>query len=53
MAGSAIDLLTKPDMLKKAQDEFEKRRAGRKYVSPVGKDVKPPLELARKTAGLE
>ena len=53
MAGSAIDLLTKPDLLKRTQDEFEKRRAGRKYVSPVGTDVKPPLELARKAAGLE
>jgi aminobenzoyl-glutamate utilization protein B len=53
MAGSAIDLLTKPDMLKKVQDEFEKRKAGRKYISPVGKDVKPPLEIARKAAGLE
>ncbi|MGY5880590.1 MAG: amidohydrolase [Candidatus Thorarchaeota archaeon] len=53
MAGSAIDLLTKPDLLKRAQDEFETRRAGRKYVSPVGKDVKPPLELARRAAGLE
>jgi len=53
MAGSTIDLLTKPDMLKKAQDEFEKRKGGRKYVCPVGKDVKPPLKLARETAGLE
>ena len=53
MAGSAIDLLTKPDMLKRAQDEFKKRKAGRKYVSPVGKDVKPPLELARRAAGLD
>jgi len=53
MAGSAIDLLTKPDMLKRVQDEFETRKAGRKYVSPVGKDVKPPLELAKRAAGLD
>ncbi|TFG30810.1 amidohydrolase [Candidatus Thorarchaeota archaeon] len=53
MAGSAIDLLTKPDLLKRTQDEFETRKAGRKYVSPVGKDIKPPLEIARKAAGLE
>jgi aminobenzoyl-glutamate utilization protein B len=53
MVGSAIDLLTKPDLLKRVQDEFETRKAGRKYVSPVGKDVKPPLELARQAAGLE
>jgi aminobenzoyl-glutamate utilization protein B len=53
MAGAALDLITKPDMLKRAKDEFETRRASRKYVSPVGKDVKPPLEIARKAAGLE
>jgi aminobenzoyl-glutamate utilization protein B len=53
MVGSVIDLITKPDLLKLVQDEFETRKAGRKYVSPVGKDVKPPLEIARKAAGLE
>jgi aminobenzoyl-glutamate utilization protein B len=53
MAGSALDLITKPELLKRAQDEFRTRKGDRKYVSPVGKDVKPPLELARRTAGLE
>ena len=53
MAGSAIDLLTKPDLLKKTKDEFVDRKAGRKYISPVPKDVKPPLEMARKAAGLD
>lgn len=53
MAGSAIDLFTKPELLKRVQDEFVTRKAGREYFSPVGKDVKPPLELARKTAGFE
>jgi aminobenzoyl-glutamate utilization protein B len=53
MAGSVIDLLAKPELLKRAKDEFETRKAERKYVSPVGKDVKPPLELARRAAGIE
>ncbi len=53
MAGSAIDLLTKPDLLKKTKDEFEVRKAGLNYISPVPKDVKPPLEMARKAAGLD
>ncbi|TFG32600.1 amidohydrolase [Candidatus Thorarchaeota archaeon] len=52
MAGSAIDLLTKPELLKKAREEFEVRKAGRTYVSPVPKDLKPPLEIAKKHAGL-
>ncbi len=53
MAGSAIDLITKPELLKQVKDEFVKRKAGRKYVSPAGKDIKPPLELARRAAGYE
>jgi aminobenzoyl-glutamate utilization protein B len=53
MAGSAIDLLTKPDLLKKTKDEFKVRKAGLNYISPVPKDVKPPLEMARKAAGLD
>ena len=53
MAGSAIDLLTKPELLKKTKDEFEIRKAGRNYISPVSKDVKPPLEMARRAAGLD
>jgi len=51
MAGSAIDLITKPDVLKKIHDEFERRKAGRTYISPVPKDLKPPVEMARKQAG--
>ena len=31
MAGAVIDLMTEPDLLKKARDEFEIRKAGRTY----------------------
>jgi aminobenzoyl-glutamate utilization protein B len=44
MAGAALDLMTDPDLLKKAQDEHRKRLAGRKYKSPLPPDAKPPLD---------
>ena len=53
MAGSALDLVTKPDLLKKIKDEHAKRMTGKKYVCPIPADVKPPLEIARKAAGLK
>lgn len=53
MAGSIIDLLTKPELLKKAQVELKERKAGRKYIPPVPRDLKPPLDIARKQAGIK
>jgi aminobenzoyl-glutamate utilization protein B len=50
IAGSALDLLTKPELLKKVKDEFEDRKKGQKYVSPIPKDLSPPLEIAREQA---
>jgi aminobenzoyl-glutamate utilization protein B len=44
IATSALDLITKPDLLKKAQDEFKRRKSGRVYRSPVPPDAKPPLD---------
>jgi len=44
MAGAALELMTDADLLKKAQDEHEKRLAGRKYKSPLPPDAKPPLD---------
>jgi aminobenzoyl-glutamate utilization protein B len=44
MASVALDLMTDMALLKKAQDELKERLAGRKYVSPVPPDVKPPLD---------
>jgi aminobenzoyl-glutamate utilization protein B len=50
MAGAALDLMTKPELLKKARDEFEGRLKGRTYTSPIPDDVPPPLEVARVAA---
>jgi aminobenzoyl-glutamate utilization protein B len=44
IAGSALDLMTKPELLKKAQDEFKERLLGRTYKSPVPPEAKPPLD---------
>jgi len=50
MAGSAIELIIKPDLLKKIKDEHSERMTDRKYVCPIPKDVKPPLDIAREQA---
>ncbi len=50
MAGSVLDLMTTPDLLRKVKEEHEKRLGGQVY-KPVGDpDRKPPLEQARKIA---
>jgi len=48
ISASVIDLLTKPELLKRAQDEFSQRLAGRVYKSPLPPEVKPPLDIWRK-----
>ncbi len=50
MAGSAVELIIKPDLLKKIKDEHSERMTGRKYVCPIPRDVKPPLDIAREKA---
>ena len=45
IAGSVIDLLSNPELLRKAHDEFEQRLAGRVYKSPLPPEVKPPLDM--------
>lgn len=50
IASAGLDLLTKPELLKQVQDDFEKRRAGRKYKCPIPKHVKPPLKVAEESA---
>ncbi len=47
MAGSAIDLLTKPDLLKVIIDEHAEKMKGRRYICPIPESVKPPLDIAR------
>jgi aminobenzoyl-glutamate utilization protein B len=44
LAVSAIDLLTEPQLLKSAWEEFNRRKAGREYKSPLPPDLKPPLD---------
>jgi aminobenzoyl-glutamate utilization protein B len=48
MAASALDLLTKPDLLKRTYNEFKQRTRGKKYVSPLPPDAKPPLDMWEK-----
>ncbi|MFW9787581.1 MAG: amidohydrolase [Candidatus Thorarchaeota archaeon] len=50
IAGTAVDLFTKPDLLKKIKDEHAERMTGKKYVCPIPKEVMPPLEIAREKA---
>jgi len=45
MAASIIDLLTRPDLLEKAHEEFMNRLQGRVYVPPIPSDLKPPLDI--------
>jgi aminobenzoyl-glutamate utilization protein B len=45
MAASAVDLLTKPELLKRAQEEQMKRMMGKTYRSPLPADAKPPLDM--------
>ena len=44
----AIELFEKPEELKAARTAFEKRLAGRKWVTRIGPDSKPRLDYAGK-----
>jgi len=48
MAATAIDLLTKENVLNKAKEEFRQRIGNRKYESPIPPDHKPPLDAWKK-----
>jgi aminobenzoyl-glutamate utilization protein B len=43
-AACALELLTKPKLLKKVRDEWVERLAGREYKPPIPLDLKPPLD---------
>jgi aminobenzoyl-glutamate utilization protein B len=43
IAGTALDLMTEPDVLSRARKEFEELTKDTKYVSPLPKTLKPPL----------
>ena len=48
MATSAIDLLTKPDVLRDIRKEFEDYSKTHPYESFLPADAKPPLEINEK-----
>jgi len=50
MTGSAIELITNSELLKKIKNEHAKKMTGKKYICPIPKDIKPPLEIAREQA---
>jgi aminobenzoyl-glutamate utilization protein B len=41
---SALELLEKPQEIEAAKADFEKRAAGRSWVTRIGADAKPPLD---------
>jgi len=43
IAGTALDLLTKPDVLRRIREEFEEKTRGFAYKSPLPEGLKPPL----------
>jgi len=48
IAVSALNLMTKPELMKKAQEEWKERLGGRVYKSPIPADLKPPLHQLEK-----
>lgn len=44
MAATVIDLLTKPEQLNKAKEDWKERMKGLTYKSPLPRDLKPPLD---------
>lgn len=43
IAATALDFITRSDILQKAGEEWKARLAGRVYKSPIPKDLRPPL----------
>lgn len=43
LALTALDLLTKPNLLQSAQDEFKKVTSGKKYISPLSENLNSPM----------
>ena len=46
MAGTAVDVLTKPELLAQAKADHAARTAAMPDVFPIPKDVPPPLDMA-------
>ncbi len=45
LAASVLDLLNSPDLIRKAKEEYTKRRNGQPFVSPIPKRIKPPVPV--------
>jgi aminobenzoyl-glutamate utilization protein B len=45
MAGTAIDLIAKPELLAAAKADLAARTAETPYVCPIPADVAPPLKM--------
>jgi len=43
LACTTLDLITRPEILKKSWEEFKKRKGGREYKSPLPPDLKPSI----------
>jgi aminobenzoyl-glutamate utilization protein B len=50
IAGTALDLIAQPALLKKAKAEHKDRLKGRTYKTPLPDDCLPPLEIAKVAA---
>jgi aminobenzoyl-glutamate utilization protein B len=42
-AAAGLELLTKPEIMKKVKNEWKERLAGRSYKSPIPADLSPPF----------
>ena len=45
MALGAVEFMQNPELIRKARDEFKKRRAASDYVSPIPDGLKPPINI--------
>ncbi len=50
MAGTALDLLTRPELLANAKEEHAKKMQGRVYRCAIPDEIGPPLAVAREQA---
>lgn len=49
IAGTVLDLMTKPELLNSIHTEFHQRMKGREYKTPIPADITSPLELVKKS----
>ena len=48
---TAVDLLSDPQLIQKAKEEFKERKGGQDYECQLPDDLCPPLELNKETMG--